>query len=220
MSNSNENTPHSPRGCVIWMHGLGADASDMAGLAEQGPLAGLSLKHVFPDAPVRPVTLNAGMPMRAWYDITGFKRTDREDRQGIQQSEAQIRKLVDAQLNEGFHSSDIVLAGFSQGGAVALYTALHCDMPLGGVIALSSYLPLASECQPVLAKNTPVFLGYGQFDTLVLPEFTKVSETWLRATGYDQLTVRSYPMEHSVCAQEIGDMAQWLSMHLRGVGGA
>lgn len=212
--NNNNNLPL--RGCIIWMHGLGADASDMAGLAGQAPIARLALNHVFLDAPVRPVTLNAGMRMRAWYDIVGMELTDREDKIGISLSQAQILEVIDAQIKAGFRAEEILLAGFSQGGAMALYTAIHCNLPLGGVISLSSYLPMARDCKPVLQKNTPIFMGFGQYDQLVLPEFTQVTNQWLLAAGYNQITLRQYPMEHSICGEEIIDVANWLSIQLRG----
>lgn len=208
------------QGCIIWMHGLGADASDMAGLAEHPALSSLPLRHVFVDAPVRPVTLNAGMPMRAWYDIMGMKLTDREDKTGIQESEQHILDVLAAQLQSGFRAEQIVLAGFSQGGAMALYTALHSEHKLGGVIALSSYLPLAMQCQAILAQDTPVFIGGGQHDPVVLPEWTKLSEQWLIDKGYRNITWREYAMEHSICVQEIVDIAAWLTTHLTGEHGA
>lgn len=210
----NESPAHA---CIIWMHGLGADASDMAGLAAQPPISELPVSHIFMDAPVRPVTINAGMKMRAWYDIIGFELSDREDKEGILQSQAQIFEVINAQLNAGFRADQIVLAGFSQGGAMALHTALHCNLPLAGVIALSAYLPLALECKPVLSQDTPIFLGFGQFDPVVIPEWTKVSGRWLVANGYNQITLQQYPMEHAICGEEINDIALWLSNHLRGV---
>jgi phospholipase/carboxylesterase len=210
-------SPLPAKACVIWMHGLGADASDMAGLAAQLPLANLALRHVFIDAPVRPVTLNAGMLMRAWYDILGMQLTSREDKPGILTSQNQILEVIQSQLDAGFTEEQIVLAGFSQGGAMALRTALHCKMNLAGVIALSSYLPLAGECQPDLKKDTPIFMGYGQFDPLVLPDWTLQSSQWLAANNYQQLTLKRYPMEHSICMEEINDVYNWLNTQVLGV---
>lgn len=204
------------KGCVIWMHGLGADASDMAGLAEVPAIASLPLRHVFVDAPVRPVTLNAGMSMRAWYDIRGVQLTDREDKAGIEASQLQILQVIDAQIQAGFQPEQIFLAGFSQGGAMALYTALHSEKILAGVIALSSYLPMAMHCQSVLARDVPFFLGSGQFDPLVLPEWSKQSMQWLQSQGYNNLAWHQYPMEHSICLEEINDIANWLSTQLKG----
>lgn len=199
------------------MHGLGADASDMKGLSMAPPIADLNLHHVCLDAPIRPVTLNSGMKMRAWYDIVGLQRSDREDKQGILDSEIEIRKVIDEQLAAGFLPGQIVLAGFSQGGAMALYTALHANLPLGGVISLSSYLPLFLECKSHLPKNTPFFLASGQFDSLVLPAFTRHTEQWLAASGYTEVTSCNYPMEHSICPKEVQDIAAWLLRHLTGV---
>ncbi|MDP1603690.1 MAG: carboxylesterase [Legionella sp.] len=203
--------------CVIWMHGLGADASDMAGLANQLPIARLPLRHVFIDAPLRPVTINAGMKMRAWYDIFDLTFRTREDREGVLQSEKAIVEVIQRQIDDGFRANQIILAGFSQGGAMALYTALHCNLPLAGAIALSAYLPLALESKPVMAKDTPVFIGCGQFDPLVLAEWTLKTKEWLVVNGYAQVTLKQYPMEHSICAEEINDVVSWLSTHIRGV---
>ena len=213
-ANNNNNLPL--HGCIIWMHGLGADASDMAGLSEQAPIARLGLTHVFLDAPVRQVTINAGMRMRAWYDIVGMELTDREDKAGISQSQAQILEVIDAQMKAGFRAEEIFLAGFSQGGAMALYTAIHSNLPLGGIISLSAYLPMARECKPVLQKSTPIFMGFGQYDQIVIPEFTQVTKQWLTSAGYNQITLKQYPMEHSICGEEIMDVANWLSIQLRG----
>lgn len=196
--------------CVIWMHGLGADAQDMAGLAAQLPVT-VAVRHVFIDAPVRPVTLNNNMPMRAWYDIVGLKLTDREDREGILQSEEGIRRVIDDQLNAGFGSEQIFLAGFSQGGAMALYTGLHTSMPIGGIIALSAYLPLADSCKVVLDSRTPIFAAGGEYDPIVLPAWTRQSIDSLRLKGFQKITWHQYPMEHSICMEEVNDLASWLT---------
>ncbi|KTC91796.1 MULTISPECIES: alpha/beta hydrolase [Legionella] len=201
--------------CVIWMHGLGADASDMASLAEQLIVDSVALRHVFLDAPIRPVTLNNGLSMRAWYDISGMKLTDREDREGILQSEEFIRQVIDSQIEEGFTTEQIFLAGFSQGGAMALYTALHMTSPLAGVIALSAYLPLADQCKTNLPKETPIFVAGGQYDPIVLPMWTKQSAEWLTAAGYS-VSTHNYLMEHSVCAEELNDLSSWLSVQAKG----
>lgn len=203
--------PQQPaQACVIWMHGLGADASDMAGLAEQLPVGKLAVRHVFLDAPVRPVTINAGMAMRAWYDIVGMKLTDREDRQGIMASAAFIEQVFEDQLNTGLAGDKIFLAGFSQGGAMALYSALHRKTPVAGVIALSAYLPLAEQCKTDLAKDTPIFVAGGLYDPIVLPLWTRQSTEWLEKAGYSNISFHNYPMEHSICAEEIADLSKWL----------
>jgi phospholipase/carboxylesterase len=206
----------STKGCVIWMHGLGADASDMAGLVAEYPIAELALQHICIDAPIRPVTLNAGMPMRAWYDIVGLNLTDREDKAGILKSFKYITEVIEQQISAGYEPSKIVLAGFSQGGAIALYTALHCEFSLAGVIALSSYLPLALESKPILARETPIFLASGLYDPMVLPDWSKQTKDWLIANGFNSVTWRQYPMEHAICPAEITDVASWLSTQFKG----
>lgn len=206
----------APKACIIWMHGLGADASDMAGLAEQLPLPNLPVRHVFLDAPLRPVTLNGGMVMRAWYDIKGGELLDRVDKDGIQQSEHLIEKVIDAQISEGLQSTQIILAGFSQGGAMALQTALSSNLKLGGVVALSSYLPMALETVACQDKSTPMFLGLGTQDPLVRPEWTRASADWLRVNGYAKILVKEYPMEHSICFAEINDLSLWLISQIQG----
>lgn len=204
------------KACMIWMHGLGADSSDMAGLVEELPLSDVALRHVFIDAPVRPVTINNGMSMRAWYDILGTQLTDREDQKGILASQNYIRQIIDAQMKEGFSSNQIMLAGFSQGGAMALYTALNLGTPLAAVVALSAYLPLAAQCNPVLAKKTPIFLAGGRYDSIVLPVWTKQTAAWLTTTGYENVTLHEYPMEHTICAEEIDDLARWIRTQVKG----
>lgn len=196
--------------CVIWMHGLGADAQDMMGVAEQLPLS-VPVRHVFLDAPIRPVTLNNRMPMRAWYDIVGFKLSDREDKEGILESEGIIRQAIEQQLAQGMQSQQIFLAGFSQGGAMALYAGLRTDAPLAGIIALSSYLPLAAECSKPRHLMTPIFMAMGQFDPIVIPAWSKQTHAWLMACGLQKMAWHEYPMEHSICNQEIRDLSQWLS---------
>lgn len=210
--------PLSERTCIIWLHGLGADASDMQSLSFAPPIAALDLHHVFLNAPIRPVTLNAGMRMRAWYDVVGFDLSDREDKEGILASKALVLEAIEAELKAGFLPEHIVLAGFSQGGAMALYTALHTPLPLAGVIALSSYLPLSQACAKTLSKDVPIFLALGQSDTIVLPKWTEYTADWLKSAGYSDVTLQSYPMEHSICPPEIQDLSLWLSS--RGIGAA
>lgn len=202
--------------CVIWMHGLGADSTDMMGLVDQLPAKEVAIRHVFIDAPSRPVTLNGGMVMPAWYDITGMELLDREDLDGITRSEQFINQVVESQLKDGFELPQLFLAGFSQGGAMALHTALHTKGRMGGVIALSAYLPTAESKTPVLDRETPFFMGSGSFDPLVLPKWTQMSREWLLARGYDQMVFQQYPMEHSICFEEIKDLAFWLTKQIQG----
>lgn len=200
--------------CVIWMHGLGADASDMMGLVEQLSINDLALRHIFLNAPVRPVTLNGGMAMRAWYDIVGMQLTDREDKEGIEQSSSFIQKIYGDQVNSGLDK--IFLAGFSQGGAMALYTALHMSKPLAGVVALSAYLPMADKSKTDLAKNTAIFMASGQYDPIVLPVWSKETAAKLTKAGYSELSLHNYLMEHSICLEEINDLSNWFRTQLKG----
>lgn len=198
------------QGCVIWMHGLGADAADMMGVANE-LRSSPPLRHVFLDAPVRPVTLNNRMPMRAWYDILGMELTDREDREGILQSRATIADVIKTQQAEGFTSDTIFLAGFSQGAAMALFTGLSSPNPLAGIIALSGYLPLAAETQLSLFEKMPIFVGSGDYDPIVLPTWTGLSVDHLHARGFEDVSWHRYPMEHSICFEEIRDLEQWVN---------
>lgn len=210
-------TKENRKACIIWMHGLGADASDMAGLAEQLILPQENIEHIFLDAPLRAVTLNQGMVMPAWYDIYGLSILDREDRAGIEESADQITHAIQLQRQKGYTAQQIFLAGFSQGGAMALYTAIRSDLPLAGVIVLSAYLPLSNQCQPLLPQNTPVFLAYGKFDLVVQPKWSEYTREWLEKNGYYQMVSKTYPMQHTICHEEIADLSSWLTTHIEGM---
>lgn len=209
--------PQKPaQGCVIWMHGLGADAADMAGLADQLLLPNVALRHVFMNAPKRPVTLNGGMIMPAWYDILGMELVDRVDKPGIAHAEQMICEVMATQIKDGFTTEQLFLAGFSQGGAMALHTALNYKSRLGGVIALSAYLPLGLETQCSLDKRTPFFMAGGQYDPMVLPVWTQQSHDWIIQQGYSQMTYHRYPMEHTICMEEVRDLSQWMIAQVQG----
>ena len=205
------------KACIIWLHGLGADASDMAGLAAQMRIPAASCKHVFLDAPFRAITINNGMRMRAWYDIVGDKLTDREDEQGISEAQQQILTAVDEQIVAGFDSKQIFLAGFSQGGAMALYTALHQPKPLAGVVMLSAYLPLARQASALMPKDTPLFMACGRFDPLVLPKWTQETLNWIKNHGYHKVSWYEYSMQHTICHEEIADLSCWFIEQLEGI---
>lgn len=199
--------------CIIWMHGLGADAQDMGGLAEQIRIT-YPVRHVFMNAPIRPVTINNNMEMRAWYDIAGADLIHREDKKGITESDSLINEVIAKEINAGFTSKQIFLAGFSQGGAMALYTGMRYQQPLAGIIALSSYIPLAKECIIAQDKTIPTFVAYGKFDEVVRPEWTKKTLDWLHAQGVNRIAVHDYPMAHAVCIQELNDITDWLNSQL------
>lgn len=201
---------------LICLHGLGADGAGLAGLADELRLRpDPGVRFIFPDAPVRPVTLNGGMTMPAWYDLFGIDAFSPEDDAGIQASAAAIRALIDREVARGIDSRRVVLAGFSQGGALALYTGLRCPLPLGGIVGLSTYLPLAQQC---LAPNVPlnpapVFLAHGTADTVVPPALGEHAAQGLRARGMD-VQWRTYPMAHAVHPAELADLSTWLTRHL------
>ena len=176
-----------PTASVIWLHGLGADGNDFVPLVERFTALQKSVRFVFPHAPIRPITINGGMEMRAWYDIEEIDLKAREDAAGIQDSEKQIRVLIQRELDLGISPKKIVLAGFSQGGALALYTGLRYPLPLAGIIALSGYLslPLTLENDRNVAnQNTPIFMAHGLFDPMVPLMFGQMARTQLEDLKY------------------------------------
>lgn len=199
--------------CVIWMHGLGSNSQNMMGLVDQFVLTS-PVRHVFIDAPVRPVTVNNNQSMRAWYDITGLTLLSREDRAGIHASEALVLEVFEEQRAQGFTTKQIFLAGFSQGGAMALHTGLNLQDPIGGIIVLSAYLPLASERPDVHQLATPVFIAAGSLDNVVPTEWTKGIHTWLLSRGFEDVELQEYLMDHSICIKEIRDISSWLNQRI------
>lgn len=195
---------------VIWLHGLGADGHDFAPVVQQ--LALPHIRFILPHAPMRPVTLNGGYTMPAWYDIFGLETGSQEDEDGIRASQAQIEALIAREHERGIPAGRIVLAGFSQGGAIALHTALRHPEPLAGVLALSTYLPLKtrlpSEAHPA-NQHLPVFMAHGTFDNVIDIGVCQISLNWLKQHNY-AVTWREYPMVHSVCAEEIADIHNFL----------
>jgi phospholipase/carboxylesterase len=198
---------------VIWLHGLGADGYDFEPVVPQLHLPdGLAIRFIFPHAPFRPVTLNGGMVMRAWFDLFHLTMTGPQDTTGIAEAEQSIHRLIDDETAKGIHSSRIVLAGFSQGGAIALYTGLRYPKPLGGLLALSTYLPLAQSLEldrSPASKQLPVMMAHGREDHLVEYCYGQQSMNFLNDLGYD-VEWHSYPMDHAVCSDEIADISNWL----------
>lgn len=210
-------TGANPSHSVIWLHGLGADGNDFAPIvpelvARDWP----ALRFVFPHAPVQPVTVNGGMPMRAWYDIVGFDLMSRQDEAGMRASIAAVEALIAREHERGVPSERIVLAGFSQGGAIALAGGIRHGQPLGGIVALSTYLPIAeivaAERHAANAR-THVFMAHGAFDPVVPLILGDMSRKRLLDFGHP-LAWHSYPMAHQVCPQEISDLADWLGERL------
>lgn len=202
---------------VIWMHGLGADGHDFEPVVPEFDLRlPLSVRFIFPHAPFRPITINGGHVMRGWYDITELSSLRQEDATGVQASARAIEALIAQQIESGIPAQRIVLAGFSQGAAMALHTALRYAQPLAGVIALSGYLPLAATLETEAHSanaRTPIFLAHGNQDNVVPLRLAENTRTVLERNNY-VVTWRMYPMPHSVCAQEIGDIAEFLNARL------
>ena len=209
-------TAPAPDAAVIWLHGLGADGHDFEPLVPELRLpARLRLRFVFPHAPVRPVTINMGMPMRAWYDILQMGG-GREDAAGIRDSQGLLEALVARERGRGIAASRIVLAGFSQGGAVALHTGLRHAERLAGVLALSTYLPLAATVaaeRSAANRDLPVFMAHGRQDPMIDIARARESRAFLEGLGC-AVQWREYAMPHSVCAEEVGDIAGWLLSRL------
>jgi phospholipase/carboxylesterase len=211
-------TAPDPTASVIWLHGLGADGNDFVPIVPEFRLpAALPLRFVFPHAPVRPVTINNGVAMRAWYDISAADLNNRADLAGVQRSQRQVEALIEREVARGIPTTRIVLAGFSQGGAIALYTGVRHAQRLAGIIALSTYL-IAADRLPIEAassnRSLPVFMGHGTADPIVRFDWGDASRRALEQSGYD-VEWHTYRMEHSVCMEEIQAVSLWLQRVLQ-----
>lgn len=197
---------------VVWLHGLGADGHDFEPIVPELVLPGTGVRFVFPHAPIRPVTLNMGMAMRAWYDITSLDRSAPQDEAGIRDSRERVEALLAREAERGVPASRTVLAGFSQGGAIAMHAGLRHAGRLAGIVALSSWLPLAetlgAEASPANA-TTPCFLGHGTEDPMVPVEFGRRTRDLLD-DGERPVEWHDYPMPHAVCPEEVRDLRAWL----------
>ena len=218
-------TGTNPQWTVLWLHGLGADGNDFAPIVPELVRRDWpALRFVFPHAPVRPVTINGGMRMRAWYDITSFEFGDlaqRADRTGVAESVAQVEALIAREGERGVPPMRVFLAGFSQGGAVTLSAGLARKSPLAGLIALSTYLPMTAEqAQASLqaeANTQPLFMAHGLFDPVVPAAAGDASMKTMRALGFG-VDWHHYPMQHQVCGEEIADLADWMTARLATAG--
>lgn len=213
-------TGPNPQWAVIWLHGLGADGSDFAPMVPelvrpQWP----ALRFVFPHAPIRPITINNGVRMRGWYDIVGMDFAQRADKVGIAESVAQIEALIANEQVRGIAPERILLAGFSQGGAVTLAVGLQRRVPLAGLIAMSTYLPdpaaAASQLQPG-ALAQPLFMAHGSADPVVPYRAGEQSAQAMQALGFT-LEWHSYPMGHQVCVEEIDALRDWMQARFTAV---
>jgi len=206
-------TGPAPQWSVLWLHGLGADGHDFAPIVPELVRKDWpALRFVFPHAPVRAVTINNGMRMRAWYDIRDMNLANRADETGVDESVAQTEALIAREVARGIPASRVLLAGFSQGGAIALATALRRTQPLAGVVALSTYLPMVDRLvqeTTATAHTQPLFMAHGQFDPVVPYAGGDFSARKLRELGFN-VDWHAYPMAHQVCAEEIRDLGDWM----------
>ena len=202
---------------VIWLHGLGADGHDFEGVVDELELPGhMGVHFVFPNAPVMPVTINGGMRMRAWYDIVDGDIGREPDHAGIRKSASLVAELLQRELDAGIPSRRIVLAGFSQGGVIALHLGLRSQSPLAGILALSTYAPTAESLgdeMPKACQATPVLMCHGTFDPIVPLQLGASSAAALRGAGVP-VDFRTYPMPHSVCQEELATVSAWLQTTL------
>ena len=210
-------TRAKPAWSIIWLHGLGADGHDFAPIVPELVRKDWpALRFVFPHAPMRAVTINNGVRMRAWYDIRDMNLANRADETGVDMSVLQTEALIAREAERGIPASRVLLAGFSQGGAIALATALRRNQPLGGVVALSTYLPMVERLTrevTAAAPAQPVFMAHGQFDPVVPYAGGDFSAQKLRALGFS-VDWHAYPMAHQVCAEEISDLGDWMQARL------
>lgn len=202
---------------VIWLHGLGADGHDFEPIVPELKLpTELGIKFIFPHAPVMPVTINGGYEMRAWYDIRDADLANREDKEGVRKSAKLVEQLIQAEIDNGIPSHKIVLAGFSQGGAIALHLATRINHKLAGLVALSTYLTMPEQLTGEKSTgnlNTPVFMAHGSQDPVVPMQRGQYSAKILEDNGY-QVSWQDYPMAHAVCLEEIQALGKFLEQQL------
>ncbi len=217
----------NPQYSIIWLHGLGADGQDFVPIVDDLSLP-VAVRYIFPHAPRRPVTINGGFVMRAWYDIvndnlsTELKTSidSQQDETGIRASQTDVEALIAKEVERGIEPAHIFLAGFSQGGAIALHTALRQNVPLAGVLALSTYLPLASSAQTEStpsSRQTPVFMAHGTHDPIVPHALGIASRDALKSLDY-KVEWHEYAMQHTVVDQELRDIESWLIKRMQDSG--
>lgn len=203
-----------PKHVVIWLHGLGATADDFPPIVpELGLDPARPIRFIFPQAPSRPITINGGMTMPGWYDIKGVRIEDKQDSQGMAESRSMIDALLDQLISDGISSTNIILAGFSQGGAVTYFTGVRSQYRLGGLLALSTYLPFDSDTKSQhsgVNVQTPIFASHGSYDAVVPIALGEQSVSTLRELNY-RVRWQTYPMEHQVAMEQIKDIGQWIN---------
>jgi phospholipase/carboxylesterase len=212
-------TGNAPQYSVIWLHGLGADGRDFSDLPSMLHLPDkFVIRYLFPHAPLRPITLNGGMMMRGWYDLAGLDISTKEDLDGVKASANLVTALIRNEVAGGIPANQILLGGFSQGGALSLYLGLRYPNQLAGIVGLSTYLPAASRVsveRSEVNQNTRVFMGHGLHDTMVSLQSGDASRRVLEELGYS-VTWRTYPMQHSICESEMSDVCEFFVSCLSG----
>ena len=207
-------TAPNPTHSIIWLHGLGADGYDFEPIVpELGLAKDLALRFIFPHAPQIPVTINGGFVMPAWYDIKADNIEGRQDAEGIKVSTQDIQALINQEKERGITASNIILAGFSQGGAMALYVGTHQEEALAGILALSCYTLLPDDAPFETAKTTPIMQMHGTHDGVVPIHLGEASRDFLSQSGFD-VEYKAYPMEHSLCPPQIKHIGEWLTSRL------
>lgn len=213
-------TGANPHFAVIWLHGLGADGNDFGPIVPELVATDWpAIRFIFPHAPQRPVTINGGMRMRAWYDITGMEIAQKQDEVGMRASITEVEALIAREVERGIPTSRIFLAGFSQGAAMVLSAGLRHAQTLAGIIALSGYLPLEkqlAEERSAANAELPLFIAHGSVDPVVPQVLGMLARDFLRGLGYT-IEWRSYPMAHQVCAEEIADLRNWIGQRIAAI---
>jgi phospholipase/carboxylesterase len=212
------NPKQKARAAVIWLHGLGDSGNGFAPIVPDLKISeALAVRFIFPHAPIRPVTVNNGMKMRAWYDIVSMDFNNRADSEGVKESATLVQQLIETEIANGIPANKIVLAGFSQGGVIALHLGTRIEHTLAGIMSLSSYMSepekLANEAHQA-NKNTPLFVGHGQQDDVV-PMFMGHSASQVLSANHYQVEWHEYQMQHNVCMQELNDISSWLHKVLK-----
>ena len=201
---------------VIWLHGLGADGHDFEPIVPELELS-LAIRFIFPHAPEIPVSINNGMVMPAWYDIKSAQINQLEDKEGIERSQQAVLALIENEIKRGIPSDKIILAGFSQGGAIALHTGLRYQKSLAGIMGLSTYLPLTDTLEKEIHpanRETPILQMHGLYDQIIPLALAENTSTILQQFGYTS-EFHTYPMEHSVCVEEIADISKWIQQRFK-----
>ncbi len=203
-----------PRYSIIWLHGLGADGHDFESVVPELRIDKIAhINFIFPNAPIQPVTINGGMEMRSWYDIVDITLDRKVAVDDIYQSSAEIKKLIQREIDNGIQAENILLAGFSQGGVIALHTGLRYPQKIAGILALSTYLPTTEQLiteRALINNDTPIFMAHGTLDTVVHTRIGKDACQRLKAMGYP-ISWHEYTMQHSLCLEEIIDIAHFIN---------